>query len=121
MQMQFFSIEDLRKNKYFLDRIRWDITPKILFEPKFPGSANEPGKPTNNTDGYMFYIDVIEGKSNLMIMRNYENRSVTEGYLEGVPEDLLKEAANCPPEECVAEMHPINKKLEDWLKKEFGL
>jgi hypothetical protein len=35
--------------------------------------------------------------------------------------DLLKEAMNCTAAECVSGMYPLGERLENWLKKEFGL
>ncbi len=119
--MESFSIKDLGESKKFLDNLRWDMTPKILFEPRFPRTENEPEKTTFNIAGNMFYVDIVYNKPTLVIMRNRLAMSKTVGYVEDVPEDLLREAMNCSAEECIAGMYPITKKLEDWLKKELGL
>lgn len=119
--MESFSIKDLRESKKFLDNLRWDMTPKILFEPRFPRAENGPEKTTFNIAGNMFYVDIVLNKPTLVIMRNRSTMSKTVGYVEDVPEDLLRAAMNCSAEECIAGMYPITKKLEDWLKKELGL
>ncbi len=116
-ELEKFSIQELRENKKFLERIRWDITPKIWFNPPLTSAGNE----KYNIDSFMFYVDIAYDKPALVIMRNKTSISKTVGYVENVPEDLLKEAMNCSADECVAGMYPINKKLEDWLKKELGL
>ncbi len=118
--MESFSIKDLIESKKFLKHIRWDITPKILLKPRFPRSENEPEKTVDNIEGNMFYVDVVYNKPALVIMRNRTSMSKTIGYVEDDPEDLLREAVNCTPEECIAGMYPITKKLEEWLKKELG-
>ena len=112
-----FSVKELCENKGFLEKIRWDVTPKILFKPRFPLAETEP----YDIEGFMFYVDVINKEPALVIMRNRGPVSKTAGYVEGVPEDLLLEAMNCAQGECIAGMYPITKKLEDWLKKELGL
>jgi hypothetical protein len=47
--------------------------------------------------------------------------SNTVGYVADVPGDLLKEAMNCTATECISGMYPLGERLENWLKKEFGL
>ena len=118
--MDQVRIKDLRGNKKFFESIRWDLTPKILFEPRYPGTKGEEGKTSNSTDGYMFYVDMVNDSPILVIMKNKYSMSKTVAYVEDVPEDLLQEAARCAPEECVAGMYPLTKKLEEWLKKELA-
>ncbi|MEF9437816.1 MAG: hypothetical protein L0922_03380 [Candidatus Mariimomonas ferrooxydans] len=115
--MEHFSFEELRQSKKFIDNIRWDVTPKILLQPRLPVS----GKKAVNIDGNMFYVDIVYNRPTLVIMRNTSSMSKTVGYVEDVPEDLLKEAMKCSGEECIAGMYPITGKLEEWLKKELGL
>ena len=119
--MEYFSINDLKESEKFLKLIRWDITPKMLFEPRFSQGVKEPEKATDDIEGYMLYVDVVDDKPTLVIMRNRAAMSKTVGYVENIPEDLLREAMNCPAEECIAGMYPTTKKLDDWLKKELGL
>ena len=119
--MEHVRIKELMKNKKFLERIRWDITPKVLFEPRFPGTKDEQGKTTSSIDGYMLYVDLVYDRPGLVVMNVQYSMSKTVAYVEDVPEDLLREAMNCTPEECKAGMYPLTKKLEGWLKKAFGL
>ena len=112
------SINDLKDKKEFIKNIRWDVTPKIFFSPlSAAGGGNKPV----NIDGYMFYVDIVNDKPTLMIMRNRAVISRTIGYIKDVPEDLLKEVLSCSKEECVGEMYPLTKDIENWLKKELGL
>ncbi|MBI5049536.1 MAG: hypothetical protein HZC11_01335, partial [Nitrospirae bacterium] len=110
--METFSINDLKKSEKFLKQICWDITPKIFFSP-VSAAGNKPV----NINGYMLYVDLVNDKPTLMIMRNRTVISRTVGYIEDVPEDLLKAALNCTKEECIGGMYPLTKALEDWLKK----
>ncbi|GBE06878.1 MAG TPA: hypothetical protein ENG95_03030 [Nitrospirae bacterium] len=119
MQIKYYSINDLKVFKDFRDNIRWDVTPKIFMQPRF--TKQEDGSAVKvNIDGYMLYVDMVSDKLTLGIMRNTPSMSDTVGYLEDIPQDLLKEALNCT-EECVAGMYPLTKDLEAWLKKELGL
>lgn len=115
--MERVRIAELRGNKTFLEEIRWDVTPRVLFDPD-RGTGKEASKV--NVDGYMLYVEVIDSVPVLVIMKNKYSMSKTVAYLDGIPEDLLKEAAHCTTEECVAGMYPITKSLEAWLKKELG-
>lgn len=114
--MDFVSIHELRGKKGFLKEIRWDVTPKILLEPR---SASSGG--SQSTDGYMFYIEVLDTKPVLVIMKNRFSMSKTVAYVTDIPGDLLREAANCSSGECVAGMYPLTGKLEEWLKRELGI
>jgi hypothetical protein len=116
-ELEKFSIQELRENKKFLERIRWDITPKIWFNPPLKLSGNK----KDNIDSFMFYVDIVYDKPALVIIKNKVAMSKTVGYVENVPENLLLEAMNCAQGECIAGMYPITKRLEDWLKKELGL
>ena len=116
MEPEKINIKDLREYKDFLDALRWDITPKILFEPMFQKQGG-----SRSLDGYMLYVDIVDNKPVLMVLKNKFGMSETAAYIEGVPEDLLKETTQCPADECIGGMYPITKKLEAWLKNELGL
>lgn len=118
--MEVISIQELKDKKSFLEEIRWDLTPKILMGPRELGKDRSPLVP-ENTDGFMFYIEVIGRKPVLVIMKSRFAMSQTAAYVSGVPDDLLREAARCSPEECLAGMYPLTEKLEKWLKQELGL
>jgi hypothetical protein len=117
--MELIHINLLRGKKHFLENILWDMTPKIFVH---HGSAAKEGeKEPVNQDGYMFYIEVVNAKPVLVIMQNRFSMSQTVAYVDGVPDDLLRESANCAPEECVAGMFPLSNRLKDWLKQALGV
>jgi hypothetical protein len=118
--MEQVSINELKGKKEFLDNIRWDITPKVFLNPELLATGKGQGKETSNTDGYLLYIEIIKNSPVLVIMQNKYSMSRTVAYVTDVPEDLLRESAHCSPAECVAGMHPVTQKLEDWLKKTLG-
>lgn len=117
--MESFTISELRESKKFLEQIRWDVTPRMFFEPPFSKKKKE--RPPADIEGFMFYIEIMNNMPVLTIMKNKKALSKTVGYVEGVPENLLKEALDCDKEECVAGMYPLTDKLEAWLKKELGM
>lgn len=118
--MEVISIDELKDKKSFIDEIRWDLTPKILMGPKDFGTDATTRTP-ENTDGFMFYIEVIGRKPVLVIMKSRFSMSQTAAYVTGVPDDLLRDAARCSSDECLAGMYPLTEKLEQWLKKELGV
>src|SRR3990172_2224286 len=115
------KIERLRKNRVFMDNLRWDVTPEILFRPRFVRAENDCGL-IKETQGFMFYIDYMKDvEPNLMVMKTFEFRSKTVGEIEGAPRDLLLAAVKKEGVKDVTGMYPIDKAVEAWLKKELGL
>ncbi len=115
--MKYYAIKDLKVFRSFLDEIRWDVTPKIFMEPRF--AAKDGGTTEIDITGYFFYVDLVLDEPTLVIMQNTPALSITVGYIQDVPRDLLDEAVQCAGEECQAGMYPLTKKLEAWLKKEL--
>ena len=116
--MELLNIEDLKKSKFFLENIRWDITPKLFVD---PSSSGKKEAAADISHGYMFYVDLINDRPAIVVMQLKYAFSKTVGYIYDAPEDLLKEAMNCTDSECVVGMYPVTHDLEDWLKKAFGL
>lgn len=114
--MLLISVNKLKDSEHFRDNIRWDVTPRIFLNPK-----TSTGETVDVTHGYMLYIDLVNGKPEMVIMQLKDIMSKTVGYVSDIPEDMLKEAMNCVATECVSGMYPLGEKLENWLKKEFGL
>lgn len=113
--MEEVSIDKLKSSNEFVDNIRWDVTPKIFLNPKTAS-----GETVNVSRGYMLYVDLVDDKPALVIMQMRDPLSKTVAYVTEIPEDLLKEAMNCPASECISGMYPLTEKLQDWLKKKFG-
>jgi hypothetical protein len=119
--MEHVSIKQLKGNKKFLENIRWDVTPRIFFEPRFSKKDDEQETTERNIDGYMLYVDLVYKKPAVVIMSNRPLLSRTVAYIDEVPDELLKEATHCTASECVSGMYPLTKKIEKWLKKALGL
>ncbi|GAB4390914.1 MAG: hypothetical protein Kow0025_26190 [Thermodesulfovibrionales bacterium] len=112
------SISSLRNNKLILRQLRWDVTPEVLFKPRFAASGSDVSR---ETQGYMLYVEGFRGAAKLMLMRTIEMMSQTVAEVTGVPEDMLKRAMEDKDAKCVAGMYPLGRELEDWLKKELGV
>jgi hypothetical protein len=68
----------------------------------------------------MLYVDLMYDKPVLMIMKLRGSISMTIGFIEGVPDDLLREATEGEPAESGAGMFPLTGRLERWLKEKLG-
>ena len=117
--MELLNIEELKKSKFFVENIRWDITPKIFVDPSSAGE--KPGDSADLSKGYMFYVDLINDRPAVVVIQLKYAFSKTVGYIYDIPEDLLKEAMQCTDSECVVGMYPVTDKLADWLKHAFGV
>jgi hypothetical protein len=116
------KLSSLRANGLILRQLRWDVTPEFLFKPRFAGVGKERDRDmARETQGYMFYIDYINGEARLMLMRTIEMMSQTVGQVTEVPEDMLLRSVKAEGVKPVAGMYPISAELEAWLKKELGV
>jgi hypothetical protein len=110
----------LKESPLIIKDIRWDVTPKIFFNPS-PAPRDALGGSVDITYGYMLYVDLIDEKPALVIMQLKPITSKTVGYVFDIPEELLKAAMQCAGSDCIGGMYPLTEKLENWLKKEFSL
>jgi hypothetical protein len=118
--MKAASIQELKQQRYFIEHIRWEITPKVFLSPKV--ATKDGSVATIDTSyGYMLYVDLVDEKPAIIIMQLKELISKTVSYIDEAPEELLRDAMNCSDNECVGGMYPLTEKLENWLKKELGL
>ncbi|MBI4825810.1 MAG: hypothetical protein HY807_05240 [Nitrospirae bacterium] len=119
--MEDISINDLKdKKESFIDEIRWDVTPKVFMRQGQYSGKKADGAP-DNINGFMLYIDLIEDKPALFIMKNQYSQSKTVGFIKDIPEKLLNDALKLKEAECVAGMYPLSEELEAWLRKELGV
>lgn len=118
------KLSRLKENSVFVSNIRWDVTPDILFQPRFAGQGNI-DELMAQTQGFMFYIDYMKGDPKtppaLMVMKTYELRSKTIGEIVDVPEDMLRAAVGRSGVKDYNGMYPIDSALDAWLKKELGV
>jgi len=55
------------------------------------------------------------------MMHNSSGFAETLAKIDGIPDELLSESVRESKGKDCGGMYPINKNLEDWLKKELGL
>lgn len=120
MELKTYQIKDLKEKPYFVEHIRWDISPKVFVSPHI-SSGDSTTVTVDTTYGYMLYVDLVYDKPAIIIMQLKELMSNTIGYIDEAPEDLLKEAMQCTTSECVAGMYPLTEELETWLKEQMGV
>jgi hypothetical protein len=113
-------LERLRKNRIFMDNIKWDLTPQVLFKPRFIKDKSERGV-LDEIRGFMFYIDYMDDIANLMLMKTYNLTSKTVGQFYDVPQDMIMKSVKAKGVRDIAGMYPIGGELTDWLKKELGI
>ena len=121
MECYNYTISELKESEKFLENIRWDMSPKKFLASDASLQESGGDKSESSMIKYMLYVDVVYDKPALMIMRTRGSMSKTVGYIEDVPEDLLKEAMGCNKDECKSGMYPLTKELEAWLKKELAI
>lgn len=118
--MKPLSLQELKKQSYFTEHIRWEVTPKVFLSPQITAENGSKTR-VDTTYGYMLYVDLVNKKPAIIIMQLLQIMSRTVGYIDEAPEDLLREAMRCPDTECIAGMYPLTDKLEKWLKNELGV
>lgn len=114
------KLERLSKNSVFMTHLRFDVTPELLFKPRFVRTKDDCDL-INETQGFMFYIDYMEGTPSLMLMKTYNLTSKTVGEIQDAPLELLMGAVKKEGVKPITGMYPIDEKLEDWIKKELGI
>ena len=118
--MEATTISELKQQPYFLEHVRWEVTPRVFLSPKV--TSDEGFVATIDTSyGYMLYVDLVDEKPAIIIMQLKELISKTVSYIDEAPEDLLREAMQCADKECICGMYPLTGKIENWLKKELGI
>jgi len=114
------SLDGLRKNKRIHKHILWDIEPKQLMEPRCR-ITKEGKKEMRTIAGYLFYIDKMGKKPTLFLMSHTSmGYAETVSKIDEIPDELIAEAIKENKNKEFFGMCPINKKIEDWLKKELG-
>lgn len=114
------SLSDIKKDQFVIDNILWNLEPKDLMEPRttITGKGITKREPIK---GYVFYIDTMEEKPLLFLMRHTSiDFAETVAQIDEIPQEFLLEAIQENKDKACFKMYPINKKIEEWLKKEFG-
>lgn len=110
------GLEDLKGRPDILERIRFDVTPRMIMEPRLdPGSRKD-------LAGCFFYIETFEPPPALMLMKvNRGGVTTTIGRIDAVPAGMLERAIGAAAEPPVNMMYAITEEIRDWLAGELGL
>ncbi len=115
------SLSDIKKETFVIEHIRWDLIPKDLMEPKYT-VTKEGLKTREPIKGYVFYIDIMGIRPSLFLMRHTAaDYAETLAQIDEIPQELLQEAIEENEDKMYFGMCQINKKIEEWLKKELGV
>ncbi|MGB9715127.1 MAG: DVU0772 family protein [Thermodesulfovibrionales bacterium] len=115
------SLSDLKRAKWVHNHIIWDIEPKQLMEPKYK-QIKEGKEDSKTIAGYLFYIDKMGKKPALFLMLHTAmGYAETVAKIDEIPEELILEAIEENKNKEFFGMCPINKRIEEWLKKELGI
>lgn len=114
------SLARLAKSRIFMDNLRLDVTPDVIFEPSFDEHGNVEDR-IAATKGFFFYVDVFDDGPTLMVMKNYGLSSKTVGEVSDVPEDHLNRVVNSKDAKEIAGMYTIDKELEVWISSQLSL
>ena len=111
------GISKLGKNRAFRENLRFDVTPEVIFKPRFIQSENQADL-IKETQGFSFYVEYMEGlpKPALMAMKTYCLRSKTIAHITDAPENLLWETVRDKGAKDICGMYPLGAALEDWIK-----
>jgi hypothetical protein len=116
------TLKELKNDKLVLDRILWDMEPKQLMEPTY--TINAEGKQEKRIlRGYIFYIDQMTGDKPVLFLMCHTGSGYAEtvAKIEEIPDELITSALEENKNREYFGMCPINKEIENWLKKECGV
>lgn len=123
-EKSIFELQDLKSLRIrpdILSRIKWDVTPRMVMEPRFQARPDDQQKLRDIT-GYLFYIETESERPLLMLMKTGKSDiTSTAGMIENIPFELVRRAIDNPLDPPVHGMYAITEEIKDWLKKELSL
>lgn len=115
------GLDDIKKSPDILKRIKWDVTPRMVMEPRFQSKAEDLQK-LRDISGYMFYIESQCEPPALMLLKvGRTDITSTIAKVDEIPQELLRKAMENPPEKPAHGMYAITDEIKEWLKKELGV
>ncbi len=115
------GLSDIKSAPDILSAIKWDVTPRILMEPRFK-SRPEDVERLKEIVGYMFYIETQCEPPALILMKvGRSDIESTVGRIDEIPPELIKRAIDNPVERPVYGMYTITDEIKEWLKKELNI
>jgi len=120
MSDKIISLKDLKGYSHIAQQIVWDYEPKRLMEPVC--KTTKEGKPVKKSECYIFYIETKDKKPGLFLMVvKSSGYAETVAHIEEIPDEMLTEAIQENRDKEYFRMYPINKEIEAWLKRGFGI
>ena len=121
---EIYDLQDfssIKEDQEILRRIRLDVTPHMVMEPRFH-SRPEDLKKLGEITGYMFYVEGECEPPALMLMKTGKTDiTSTIARVEDIPQEIVSRAVESPVQPAVHGMYSITDEIRDWLKKELGL
>ncbi len=115
------GLSDIKKRPDILEKIKWEVTPKMVMEPRYHSKAEDLQK-LRDISGYMFYIESQCEPPALMLMKvGKSDITTTVGMIEEIPSELIQRAIGNPVHKSVHGMYAITDEIREWLKKELGV
>jgi len=114
-------LDDIRESSDIISKIKLDVTPQLLVEPRFQ-SVPEDLQKLKEITGYMFYVEGECSPPALMLLKiGKTDITSTIGKIDEIPDELIQEAVQTPVHPPVHGMYEITDKIKDWLRNELGL
>jgi hypothetical protein len=115
------GLVSIRETPEILSKIKLDVTPQMIMEPRFHSNPEDLRKLREIT-GYMFYIETQCEPPALMLMKiGKTDIEITVGKIDEVPGELIRRAIDNPVHKPVFGMYAITDEIKLWLKRELGL
>lgn len=115
------GLDYIKKSPEILEKIKWEVTPQIVMEPRFQSIAEDLQK-LRDISGYIFYIESQCEPPALMLLKvGRTDITSTIGRIDEISPELLRKAMENPAERPVHGMYAISDEIKNWLKKELGV
>ena len=116
-----YSLSDIRETPDILRKIKWDVTPQMVMEPRFR-SRPEDMQRLQELSGYMFYVESQCEPPALMLLKvGKTDITSTVGRIDEIPVELVRKALENPEHKPGHGMYAITEEIKAWLKKELGV
>ncbi|HWR58840.1 MAG TPA: hypothetical protein VN328_08135 [Thermodesulfovibrionales bacterium] len=114
------GLAGLRTMPDIVEKIKWDVTPEVIMEPRFQLNP-EDAKKLKEITGYMFYIETQCEPPALMLMKvGKTDITSTIGKIDEVPKEFIQRAIDNPIKKPVYGMLAITDEIKEWLQKELN-